>query len=153
MAKGDNFVRGDGRGHGKLFTATVIDGNWRHAAKMNEVREWTLQIMCSGLWAKPFMRMSSLWLILWLGDRQTQFWENGGRPTKSFFWGRWLFCPWTIKQTQEQSRGSFWVWPMYYHVGSRTVTSRQFVGRRVPRGWKKTAQGLNFNTLVFVSDS
>ena len=30
MTKDDNFVGGDGREHGKLFTATVIDGNWRH---------------------------------------------------------------------------------------------------------------------------
>ena len=85
-----------------------------------------------------------------VGRQTDSILKNGGRPTKSFFWGRWLFCPWTIKQTQEQSRGSFWVGPMYYHVGSRTVTSRQFVGRRVPRGWKKTAQGLNFNTLVLL---
>ena len=28
MAKGDNFVGGDGRGHGKLlFIATALDGN------------------------------------------------------------------------------------------------------------------------------
>ena len=69
-----------------------------------------------------------------------------------FFWGRWLYCPWIIKQTQEQFMSSFWFWPMYYHIGPCTVTSRQFVGRSVPRGWKITAQGRTFNTLFFVSD-
>jgi len=103
MAKGDNFVGGDGRGHGKLlFIATVLDGNWRlkrmelasthwivkrdymysimmlyQTQQNHELQSWRKPAhTCSMLKVPPITKylmlsMSSFWLIMWLGDRQT----------------------------------------------------------------------------------
>ena len=131
--KGDNFVCGDGRGHGKLFTATVIDGNWRHAAKMNEARERTLQNMCSGLWAKPCMRMHELLMIDFVVGWQTDsILKNGERSTKSLFWGRWLFY-------HEQSNRPKKLCPNctreVYHLPADCFELESNKGKR-PAGWR-----------------